>query len=125
MVRFAPNYTLRSTRNTSIRKHSTHCASPRSPSPAASPNSSATCRAIPTTRVSAVSVSPKNETTCNFQPATFNFQPRSMETEQAIQAFRQSYTDLRAQIGKVIVGHDPIVEGTLIALFAGGHVLLE
>jgi MoxR-like ATPase len=48
-----------------------------------------------------------------------------METEQAIQSFRQAYTDLRAQIGKVIVGHDPIVEGTLIALFAGGHVLLE
>src|SRR6266581_6069320 len=48
-----------------------------------------------------------------------------METEQAIQSFRQSYSDLRAQIGKVIVGHDPVVEGTLIALFAGGHVLLE
>jgi MoxR-like ATPase len=48
-----------------------------------------------------------------------------METEQAIQSFRQAYTDLRAQIGKVIVGHDAIVEGTLIALFAGGHVLLE
>src|SRR5712671_1545571 len=48
-----------------------------------------------------------------------------METEQAIQSFRQAYGDLRAQIGKVIVGHDPIVEGTLIALFAGGHVLLE
>ena len=38
-----------------------------------------------------------------------------METEQAIQSFRQAYTDLRAQIGKVIVGHDAIVEGTLIA----------
>ena len=48
-----------------------------------------------------------------------------METEQAILSFRQAYTDLRAQIGKVIVGHDPVVEGTLIALFAGGHVLLE
>src|SRR6266478_364409 len=48
-----------------------------------------------------------------------------METEQAIQSFRQAYDDLRAQIGKVIVGHDAIVEGTLIALFAGGHVLLE
>src|SRR2546427_6262944 len=48
-----------------------------------------------------------------------------METEQAIQSFRDAYTALRAEIGKVIVGHDPIVEGTLIALFAGGHVLLE
>jgi len=32
---------------------------------------------------------------------------------------------LRAEIGKVIVGNDEIVEGTLIATFAGGHVLLE
>jgi MoxR-like ATPase len=48
-----------------------------------------------------------------------------METEQAIQSFRQAFNDLRAQIGRVIVGHEPIVDGTLIALFAGGHVLLE
>jgi MoxR-like ATPase len=48
-----------------------------------------------------------------------------METEQAIQTFRESYAALRAEIAKVIVGHDAIVEGTLIALFAGGHVLLE
>jgi MoxR-like ATPase len=48
-----------------------------------------------------------------------------MTTEEQIQSFRQSYEALRAELGKVIVGHDPIVEGTLIALFAGGHVLLE
>src|SRR5438105_12309983 len=48
-----------------------------------------------------------------------------METEQAIQSFHEAYTALRAEIGKVIVGHDWIVEGTLISLFAGGHVLLE
>jgi len=48
-----------------------------------------------------------------------------MTTEQSIEKFREAYTALRAEIGQVIVGHDPIVEGTLIALFAGGHVLLE
>src|SRR5437016_10812323 len=48
-----------------------------------------------------------------------------MSTEQAIQSFRESYAALRAEIGKVMVGHEGIVEGTLIALFAGGHVLLE
>src|SRR6267143_7137173 len=48
-----------------------------------------------------------------------------MTTEQQIQSFRENYDALRAQIGKVIVGHDAIVEGTLIALLAGGHVLLE
>ncbi len=48
-----------------------------------------------------------------------------MNTEQQIAAFRQLYTALRAEIGKVIVGHETIVEGTLAAIFAGGHVLLE
>jgi MoxR-like ATPase len=48
-----------------------------------------------------------------------------MSTEEQIQSFRDSYTALRAEIGKVIVGHDAIVEGTLIAVLAGGHVLLE
>ena len=48
-----------------------------------------------------------------------------MTTEERIQTFRQAYGALREEIGKVIVGHEAIVEGTLIALFAGGHVLLE
>jgi MoxR-like ATPase len=48
-----------------------------------------------------------------------------METEQAIESFRNAYSALRAEIGKVIVGQEEIVEDTLIALFAGGHVLLE
>src|ERR1700745_2094199 len=48
-----------------------------------------------------------------------------METQKAIENFRTTYAALRTEIGKVIVGHDAIVEGTLIALFAGGHVLLE
>jgi MoxR-like ATPase len=48
-----------------------------------------------------------------------------MNTEEQIQTFREAYAALRAQIGQVIVGQEAIVEGTLIALFAGGHVLLE
>jgi MoxR-like ATPase len=48
-----------------------------------------------------------------------------MNTEDQIQSFRQTYASLRAEIGKVIVGHEDIVEGTLIAVLAGGHVLLE
>ena len=48
-----------------------------------------------------------------------------MNTEEQIQVFREAYAGLRAQIGQVIVGQEAIVEGTLIALFAGGHVLLE
>lgn len=48
-----------------------------------------------------------------------------MNTEQQIQSFRQTYAALRAEIGKVIVGNEEIVDGTLVALLAGGHVLLE
>src|SRR3982751_2601360 len=48
-----------------------------------------------------------------------------MNTEQAIETFRSAYTNLRTEIGKVIVGQEQIVDDTLIALFAGGHVLLE
>jgi MoxR-like ATPase len=48
-----------------------------------------------------------------------------MNTEAQIQSFREAWNALRAEIGKVIVGLDAVVENTLIALFAGGHVLLE
>ena len=46
-------------------------------------------------------------------------------TESQIQTFTETYGRLRAELGKVIVGQEPIVEGTLVSLFAGGHVLLE
>jgi MoxR-like ATPase len=48
-----------------------------------------------------------------------------MGTEARIQSFRATWQNLRAEIGKVMVGADSIVEGTLTAIFAGGHVLLE
>ena len=48
-----------------------------------------------------------------------------MSTEAQISQFRTTYTALRTEIGKVLVGQDAIVEYTLIALFGGGHVLLE
>jgi MoxR-like ATPase len=48
-----------------------------------------------------------------------------MSTEEQIASFRDAYELLRAEIGKVIVGHHEIVEGTLLAIFGGGHVLLE
>jgi MoxR-like ATPase len=48
-----------------------------------------------------------------------------MSTEARIQSFRQNWDRLRAEIGKVMVGHQDIVDGTLTAILAGGHVLLE
>lgn len=48
-----------------------------------------------------------------------------MSTEQQIASFRETHTNLRNEIGKVLVGQEEIVDGTLAAIFAGGHVLLE
>jgi MoxR-like ATPase len=39
--------------------------------------------------------------------------------------FRQRYSAVREQIGRVIVGHDDIIHGVLTAIFVGGHCLLE
>ena len=47
------------------------------------------------------------------------------EVARQAQEFRRDFARLREEVGKVIVGHGEIVEGVLIALFAGGHVLLE
>ena len=41
------------------------------------------------------------------------------------EAFRTTYKRLRDEIGKVIVGHQEVIDATLIGLFAGGNVLLE
>src|SRR5262249_2681121 len=46
-------------------------------------------------------------------------------TEARIDAFRQTWEALRSEIGKVMVGHNDIVESTLTAVLAGGHILLE
>jgi len=48
-----------------------------------------------------------------------------MPIEEQIAQFRQTHAALRAEVAKVIVGHDAILDGTLTALLAGGHVLLE
>jgi MoxR-like ATPase len=48
-----------------------------------------------------------------------------MTTEQAIARFRETYAAVREEVGRVMVGQDAIVEGTLNAILAGGHVLLE
>ncbi len=39
--------------------------------------------------------------------------------------FRSAYSKVKAEIAKVIVGHDEIVHGVLTCLFVGGHALLE
>jgi MoxR-like ATPase len=48
-----------------------------------------------------------------------------LEAVEAVEAFGRGFRAVRAEVEKVIVGQAEVVEGALIALFAGGHVLLE
>lgn len=47
------------------------------------------------------------------------------DVERQCREFRQMFELLRREIGKVIVGHQDIVDNVLVSLFCGGHVLLE
>lgn len=48
-----------------------------------------------------------------------------MNLEERIQHFRRQYEALRGEVTKDIVGQKEVVDGTLIAMIAGGNVLLE
>lgn len=47
------------------------------------------------------------------------------ELQQQLDDFRSDFERLRSEISKVIVGQREILDDTLLALIAGGHVLLE
>lgn len=47
------------------------------------------------------------------------------ELQTQLDQFRTDFEGLRQEVGRVIVGQQEIVDGTLSALIAGGHVLLE
>ncbi|MFN0136782.1 MAG: AAA family ATPase [Phycisphaerae bacterium] len=47
------------------------------------------------------------------------------QVEQRVAEFKKDFDTLKAEVTKMIVGHEEVVEGTLVSLFAGGHVLLE
>ena len=47
------------------------------------------------------------------------------EVRHELDRFRDDFELLRREVGKVIVGLSGIVQETLTALIAGGHVLLE
>ena len=48
-----------------------------------------------------------------------------MVEEARVERFVRSFQALRAEIQKVIVGHEEIIDQVLTCLFSGGHVLLE
>ena len=45
--------------------------------------------------------------------------------EPRLQQFRTTFRRIQQEMGKLIVGQDDVIESVLVALFAGGHVLLE
>ncbi|MFT7623432.1 MAG: MoxR-like ATPase [Myxococcota bacterium] len=49
----------------------------------------------------------------------------SASVEERVVRFKTDYHRLRDEIAKVIVGQEDIVEGVVIGLIAGGHILLE
>jgi MoxR-like ATPase len=49
--------------------------------------------------------------------------PQALEAEAA--GFKTALTRVREEVGKVMVGQERVIEGTLTALFCGGNVLLE
>ena len=50
--------------------------------------------------------------------------PKYSSDVEAVDALAQAYQDLRAEIGKVIVGQQEVVKTVLISLFSNGHSLL-
>src|SRR5438874_1160436 len=47
------------------------------------------------------------------------------DVQEEVRSFARDVGRLRDEVAKVIVGHQPIVEGVVTALLAGGHALLE
>lgn len=47
------------------------------------------------------------------------------EVKQQLQEFRNDFSLLKSEVSKVIVGQHEILDDTLLAIIAGGHVLLE
>jgi MoxR-like ATPase len=45
--------------------------------------------------------------------------------EARIENFREDFARVKREIQKAVVGHEEIIDGVLICLFAGGHALLE
>ena len=54
-----------------------------------------------------------------------NLQTMRVFTEARLQRITERTERVRDEIGKIIVGHEDVVEGVLISLVTGGHVLLE
>src|SRR4051812_47370498 len=61
------------------------------------------------------------------RPATFPMSnpPTASDLSLAAAKFRETFRRVGEEMSRLIVGQAEIVEGVLVAFFAGGHVLLE
>jgi MoxR-like ATPase len=50
---------------------------------------------------------------------------QSAEFQSKVESFRRDFEKVRAELKKVIVGHENIIDGVVTSLFVGGHILLE
>src|SRR6059036_3871518 len=49
----------------------------------------------------------------------------SRDIRARMESARRSYEDLKGELGRVIVGHEQLIEQVFVALVCGGHCLLE
>jgi MoxR-like ATPase len=54
-----------------------------------------------------------------------NSSPTLGEIKSRVESFSAKFRSIKDEIGRVIVGQEEIIQGALLALMAGGHVLLE
>ena len=49
----------------------------------------------------------------------------TMASDERFETFRNAFEKLESEIGRVLLGQDDVVRNVLVALFAGGHVMME
>ncbi|SVE47306.1 uncharacterized protein METZ01_LOCUS500160, partial [marine metagenome] len=48
-----------------------------------------------------------------------------MNVEEQSQQFRDKVSQLKSEIGKVIVGQEKVIDQVILSILSGGHALLE
>ena len=59
------------------------------------------------------------------EPTKSRGEDHSEDVTAASATIRNAYQDIRSEVGKVIVGQDEVLEQAMIAMFCGGHAVVE
>ena len=108
---------------------------PQSTPPQTQPSQTEPPRAVPPQIVLPKAAPPQASQTMPPQPGVAQQQtappvqavqqPAARTVNPIVLQFQKFYQRVRAEIAKVFIGQDELVTGTLVALFSGGHVLIE